>query len=309
MTRVNMLKVVALSALLATALITGCSENECSQPDGCVPDPALGNIWPNEDQATWTYDYVHRWWDSPGFTIYDDIDSVPPAPSLDDIAALLDAHPIGDSPQSEEGIYRLKFDGDTTTGPGVTAQNLTRMLVTEDCFDLLASEPAPRGAFLERFSPALTDTFDVLPDYPMFLRGGAWEKTGEAIVAYGAIDTLPNWKFLEANLAVGHEFTFEIISGGPLLHCRILRRLDFESGIGVLEKAIECLYMVDSGVLTFASEYGPIGWTRFFDYGIVVYAPTVGPVYSYERLLVQPGDTPSAGAAEITVSLIGASTP
>jgi hypothetical protein len=309
MTKVDMLRVVVLSALLATALIMGCSESECPGPDCGIPDPALSNIWPNEDQTAWTYDYVRRSWDWPGLAMYDDIDSVPPSPSLDDIVALLDAHPIGAHPESEEGIYRLRFDGDTTTGPGVTAQNLTRMLLTEDGPGHLAGTPVRRETFLERFTPTRTDTFDVLPNYPTFLHGGAWEKTGEEIVTYGAFDTLPHWKFLEANLAVGHEFTHEIFSGGPVLHCRILRRVDFETEIGVFEKAIECLYMVDSGILTFMGEYGPIGWSRFFEYGTVVYAPTVGPVYSYERLFVQPGDPPDAGFADVTVSLIGASTP
>jgi hypothetical protein len=38
--------------------------------------------------------------------------------------------------------------------------------------------------------------------------------------------------------------------------------------------------------------------------GRVVYAPTVGPVYSYERLGVEPGETLSAGLADFTEQLV-----
>jgi hypothetical protein len=277
----------------------------------------LDNIWPNADLTAWRYDYVLRTWDSPGLTVYGDLDSVPPAPTMDEIEALLVDHPIGDNPESLEGIYSLTFDGDITTGPGVTAQNLSEVLVTEDGPGLVAGGVSGGSAALRRLASHLPDaywhtgsidTFETLPVYPLFVHGGAWEKTNEWIVTYGELSTLPRWKFLEADLEVGHEFTFELIPFGTdeaFLHCRILRQLSFETQTRVFEKAIECLYLLDTGILSVTDVGGePIGWTRSVDYGVVVYAPTVGPVYSYRRMLVQPGDQPSTGAGDVTINLI-----
>jgi hypothetical protein len=306
MANVDLVKAAVLSGLLATALIIGCSENECPEPYCCIPDPTLDNVWPNGDQTAWTYEYVLRTWDFPELTEYDDIDSVPPAPTMDEIEDLLGNHPIGDNPESVEGIYRLKFDGDTTTAAGVTAQYLTEMLVTDDG---LCLTEGGRTRAAGHWHPAAVGDFDTIPPHPLFLRGGVWEKTSGWIGTYGELDTLPDWKFLEANLTAGHEFTFELPWGDAVLHCRILRRVDFATEIGVFEKAIECLYLLDPGILTFVGEFGdPYGWARTVDYGVVVYAPTVGPVYSYRRMFVQPGDPPSAGAGEVTLSLIAATT-
>jgi hypothetical protein len=251
---------------------------------------------------------------------------------LDEAEDLLDSHPIGENPESTDGVYSLKFDGQITTLSGVTAQNLSEMLATEkDRPGLLAGAPKRGDALLRRLAlarpdlkdriaaqaggpwhTALDDTFEIIPPDPLLLHGYAWEKTGEWIGTYGDLDTLLAWKYLEANLEVEHEFTHQLvpaIADDAFLHCRILSQLDFETDVGVFEKAIECLYVVDYGIWTIPGVGGKtIGWSRTIDYGVVVYAPTVGPIYSYERLLVHPSDSWNTGDGEITLDLIGATT-
>jgi hypothetical protein len=301
-------RLIVLSGIVVTVLVTGCSENECPEPYCCIPDPALDNIWPNRDKLAWTYEYLCRTWDSPGPTVYDDIDSVPPAPTMDEVVELLADHPIGDNPDSIRGDYRLKFDGDITTAAGVTAQNLTEMLITDDGVGFPEGRHVGPYGYLRSAS---LDTFITVSILPGFLHGGAWEKTDEWIATYveeGDYDTLPNWKFLDADLEVGHEFTHELTLGDGVLSCRILRQTEFETQAGIFEKAIECLYLFDPGILAYTTEYDTTGWARPFEYGVVVYAPTVGPVYCYRRMYIDPGDPPGPGAGEVTVDLMAATT-
>ena len=68
---------------------------------------------------------------------------------------------------------------------------------------------------------------------------------------------------------------------------------------------LECLYVIDYGVMEYRNELGdPLGYVRFFDYGTVIYAPGVGPVYSYERWMVEPGDPITTGLGDLTISLV-----
>ena len=47
---------------------------------------------------------------------------------------------------------------------------------------------------------------------------------------------------------------------------------------------------------------------RNFDYGMVVYAPTVGPIYDYERCIVFVGDPDYLRIGDVTLGLTAAST-
>jgi hypothetical protein len=148
-----------------------------------------------------------------------------------------------------------------------------------------------------------------LPD-PVLLHGYAWRKSDSWIGTYGDLDTLLAWKFLESPLIPAHEFTFRLVpslADDVFEHCRILRMLSFQTEAGVFRNAIECLYVIDYGILSWSNMENPeIGYSRAFDYGTVVYAPTVGPVYCYERKFVEPGDPLTLGAGDLELSLIAA---
>jgi hypothetical protein len=156
---------------------------------------------------------------------------------------------------------------------------------------------------------AAIDSFERVSRNPLLLHGYAWRKTDTWIGTYGDIDTLLAWKFLEWPLTSGHEFTHQLVPGladDVFEHCRILPSLSVQTEAGLFCRTIECLYVIDYGVLCETDlEGNPIGYLRFFDYGTVVYAPTVGPVYSYERMLVEPGDPLTTGLGDLTLSLVG----
>jgi hypothetical protein len=120
------------------------------------------------------------------------------------------------------------------------------------------------------------------------------------------------WKFLTSNLFTGSEFSYQLMPNFAedlVLHCRVYRRLTVTTDAGTFLNALDCLYILDYGITTVTDVYGdPKGYIRTYDYGRVIYAPTVGPVYSYERWGVDPGNPPSEGFLDITVRLTGSST-
>jgi hypothetical protein len=142
---------------------------------------------------------------------------------------------------------------------------------------------------------------------PMFIHGYAWRKTEEWIGTFGDVDTLLAWKFLESNLEPCHEFTHQLVPGladDVFLHCRILRQVVFRTKAGVFNNATECLYVLDYGIWEETDFTGtPVGWSRNVDCGIVVYAPTIGPLYDYERIWPIVGEPGDPGFGDVTVSL------
>jgi hypothetical protein len=241
------------------------------------------------------------------------------------VATLLDDPPRAGAPTTH-GIYRLQFDGMLTTMSGATGQNLV------ETFEAVppakparpASAARPNAAFLARLLRARPDLQDRIAgaapgasDSPMdtpqllllFLDGGAWVKSDQWIGAYGDLDTLLAWKYLESDLSPGHEFSHQLvpkIASDVFLHGRVQRRLTWNTEVGTHENALECLYLIDYGVSTATDQDGlPIGFFRDIDYGAVVYAPEVGPVYCYERVLVTVGDTLGPGLGDARLQLVG----
>jgi hypothetical protein len=327
----------ALALLLAIGLVLGgCSEDECTCVKCCVPDPTLANIWPNEDGTWWNYDYESRFLDSITLTVYESEDDVPAAPSLDEIETLLNTVTLPDTGETGAGIYALVFDGLTTTGPGVTAQKLVESL-SQVGGDLTGSGNSAGDPLLRRLTIARPDLVNAivgegvrpggtragseagvlsisgnqLLTEPLLIHGGAWEKTTEWIGTYGDVDTVLAWKFLETDLAPGHGFRHQLLSSvasDVFLDARILRHRTFRTSAGTFVKTIECLYRIDYGIMEVLDMDIPgKGYVRAFGYGVVVYAPTLGPVYCHERPIVDTGKPANIGIGYITVDLIGTS--
>ena len=330
-----------LLLLVSGTLLFACGDHECG-PACHRPEPTVENLWPNQDGTFWTYDYTWRAWDSE-VNYYADEDSLPPLPSMDEIENLLRNHPIGDNPDTVTGVYKLEFSGQTTTGSGVTAQNLEQTVIPTRGCGLLTRADTPHPGFLERLRlvrpdlrpgidahlPALVpsslghlvrgdaygkerDPSHTLrltdPPSPGLIHGGAWEKTHEWIGTYGDLDTLLAWKFLEADLASNHEFTHQLVpslADDVFLHCRVLGKTVLRTSAGDFWKALECIYLVDYGPANIDPPGGTERWQHFYDYGRVVYVPDLGPVHSYERVLIAVGKTVGAVYGDITVELAG----
>ncbi len=328
---------LAFLLILFIAVMAGCNnEKNLVCPDRCdpvVPDPDIQNIWPNEDGTSWHYDIVQRNWGIPDMVYWPAEQDVPPPPSLSSLALIIDSHPTGANPDTVSGIYKLAFDGMMTTESGASGQKVVKTLYVEDDGEYaLGAERTGKASFLKRLLVARPDLKSKIMPYieddsgisvssttnrrpveadplfwPLFLNGYCWVKTDDYIGGYGDLDQLLAWKFLESNLLPGHEFTHQLVpelADDVFLHCRVLRRFDLETVMGI-KGAVECLYLVDFGVWEGTDGGGSLGYSRFFDYGTIIYAAETGPVSSYERSLVQPGDPITTGISDMAITFIG----
>ena len=324
--------------LLALSLALGCSERGTpgdrteatsdglrlavlapGQPGG--PPASLRNVWPNEDGRAWTYRLDQLAWDLVTPPVFATLQEVPPV-TLDVAAALLGNHPTGPNPISEAAGYRMQFLGTKTTLSGAVGQNLQT-----EVFDVAtaSASPArliPRGArfwrslalarpdlaprIAARWPDAvrLTSSAEAMDvDPPLFLFGYAWEKTREYIGSYGDLNTLLSWKYLEADLEPGHEFTIQLVpdlADDVFLHARVLSERTATTVLGDHPHSIDVLYVVDYGVSAQTDEDGNLmGYTHPFDYGTIAYAPRVGPIATYERNLVYIGEPLHPGYREL----------
>jgi len=332
--RRNATAAALVAALTLAAMWSGCSDDDIVFCQGHIPDATLENIWPNADSTYWEYRVTVRIWhdlQGPGVcdSLYETPAEVPPAPSLDDVEKLLAHHDTGDSAEIEIATYRMEFAGDTTSSQGVAGQNLRESVSYDDGRRVL-ERGATADPLLERLWLARPDLRRVIENQlgwgppsasgrvadlnpavaagcfeypcPLLIHGGVWRKTEQFIGTYADLDTLLSWKFLEADLGEGHEFTHQLVpslAGDVFLHCRVagVRRAPAEKC--VYRRALDCVYLVDYGVYEY---HGPgpgvQGYCRSFDYGRVLYVPEVGPVSVYERMLVSAGDPPGKGIGD-----------
>lgn len=324
--------------LIVLSLVLGCSERVVpgdrseaasdglrlavlapGQPGG--PPASLRNVWPNEDGRAWTYRLDQLAWDPVPPPVFATKQEVPPV-TLDLVAALLGNHPPGPNPVSEAAGYRMQFLGTKTTQSGAVGQNLqTEILdvaMTSASPARLEQGGAPFWRSLARARPDLapriaarwpdpvrltssTGAMDVDP--PLFLFGYAWEKTREYIGSYGDLNTLLAWKYLEADLEPGHEFTIQLVpdlADDVFLHVRVLSERTAATVLGDHPHSIDVLYLVDYGVSEQTDPDGNVtGYSHPFDYGTITYAPRVGPIATYERNLVYSGEPLHPGYREL----------
>jgi len=304
---------VFLSLLLL--FTAGCSDDDdCVQcPADLFPNPTIENIWPNADQRTWTYTYQSREWEGE-VTVYLTPEDVPdvPLPSWTEVFNLVQARTPVTPFVPAETEYRLRFDGMTTTGPGVTAQNLVDELLLIGSASGTATRRQPLLDLIlhpqSRLENLAARQSTQEPPWPLLLHGGAWEKTASHLGMYGELDTNLAWLFLTSNLSPGSEFSLPLVpsvADDAMLYGRVHRRVAVETEIGTFAKALDCLYIIYFGVAEMRDTGGQLlGYVRTFDYGRVIYAPTIGPVYSYEKWGVEPGNPPSSGFGDIELELI-----
>lgn len=280
-----------LSATFLTLLLAGCGGEptpyeptagadlgpDAATPAGAVAQAGLDAFWPSEDGRSWRYTIL-RYAPAAGGNMYGPPLSmdplVPAAPSPEAVVPYLHMTARGSrSPAMaipadwvrDEGTYTLTFTGTVTAPSGATFHNLTGVVDY--------AQPA-----------AGTWVYGL----PRFLHGGSWERTD----AY--IGTAPEphmdglaWKFLDAELKPGSEFTFVMSRPGEperLLRALVLPR-NLQDRLSAYKGEIEVVYVADYGVRQWYSDPPPTFplYYRAFEYGSVTYAPGVGPVRLIEH--------------------------
>jgi hypothetical protein len=324
MTRTRIAPALGLSAawLLPLAL-SGCHESVVSPPGD--PSITLSAMWPNDDGRWWRYRVVERSWDDNAWTTYPSPGAVPPAPTMSEVAALLDNPPAAVPTRVDSSRYELRFSGTITTLSGVTRQNLLETWILPNgpagarsgqaafLSQLAKARPDLRARIRARFASLapVEDTLHFIYASDL-LHGYAWEKTPQWIGTYGDLDTLLAWKYLTSRLSPGSEFTHQLVpalTSDVWLHGRILEPRTVRTAAGTFTNAVVCAYLIDFGVTTVTDDSGnPTGYTRQFSFGYVAYVPYVGPVACYERRMLAVGGI-SLGWGDVTLDLTARSLP
>lgn len=285
---------------VSAVLLAACSDDDCVQCPGRSAEPTLANIWPHADGNTWIYDLdysVHAGLPLPG--------EGEPLPSLAELHEAL-AQPVGTALLDEDrGLYRTRLEGEVTTESGVTAQNLVGTFYSAITGATARAEPAAllrliararpdlRAAILAR-DPEVAARAQSLADAatPYFLGGYAFAAEEDGYFGYGDLDTEHSWIYLQGDLAVGSQFSLQLIpdlADDVWLHGRVWSIEDRSLGGALYRNALECMYLVDLGVQTLTDEGGnPIGTSHAYIYGATTFAPGVGPVASRERWVLGP---------------------
>jgi hypothetical protein len=132
-----------------------------------------------------------------------------------------------------------------------------------------------------------------------------WEKTDDWIGAYGDVDTLLSWIYLKPDLAPEATFTFQPRSGW-VITAWVVSWDVVDTPVGSFENAVEVIYRMDWGITCATTVFDPEphGCYRVYLVGRVIYAPTIGPVYLYERSPAA-GDPRGWGWGDVTLELVG----
>jgi len=267
--------------------------------------PSLSEVWPNDDGRSWTYSSVSRTWDPPTLVYFPTVASVPSV-TFDTVAAVFASRPVGANPQVSTTQFVLRFNGTQLLGSGLVAQ------VLEGIVPPLASGARSYAPPSLAMGPAGLGIGPPSPSFngpARFLHPGYWRRNSDWIATHDPVttDTLPNWKYLEADLSPGHEFVSQIVpnlSPDVLLHARVVRLLTVLTPTGAVARGIEVQYFIDWGISVVTDDNGGfLGFQRPFSCASVQYAPGVGPVSDDERSLLYAGRSRAPGAGDVRLTL------
>jgi len=272
----------------------------CDDEDTCNcllrgdPTPRLDNVWPREDGRQWTYDFTATSW-------IDETTAPMDSFTIDDVDSLLMIAPGAPAGlQDEAGLWRLQFTGTGTTDSGVEGQLLAGTYFVDDR-PVRRIAPGEPLDFVRRLVPPQRATASELLARRVYGPGGLlmagdaiFEFDDEFIGTYSDVDQSIGWKYLEANLEVGHTFTMQLVpdlAEDVFLHVRVRAVRDLVTSYGIFPNTVSVDYLIDQGMQTITNEIGQaIGQSRAYTLGRIEYAPEVGPVYCIERAILPKVD-------------------
>lgn len=248
--------VVPLAFVLAVMII-GCSGDDPTEPSGGLA-PTFDNIWPAALGDYWTYDLEERRY-SVDVASYERLEDVPPLPTMEELYAELQLDGPGTLLRTDEGTLRWQIMADATVTPDSTVLSVSRQI------EATVGYPSP----------------------PYGLRmGPIWTRSGNSIASYYESGA-SKWLHLEGSLESGYSFVstpFGLVRAS--LTTSVWRIRPFSVAGREYPRCVECFYVLDLGISTDSDEGGNItGYWRSYEYGVIVYAPEIGPVYCRAKFL------------------------
>jgi len=216
--------------------------------------------------------------------------------------------------ETVENQIRLFFDGTAVAPDGIQAQYLHQQLlsgpavqvtldgatggaafaaVTNDPFlrHLWTARPDLRAKILQAMGVAPCPDNAPPGAYAVLLGGEfAWLKTAGEIAAWRCnLANTRSWQWLVSNLTIGNTFTLQLIpdvANNVFLHGTIAAIEPATVPAGTYAGCVRVDYVIDYGTSECTDEGGtPSGSSRSETRGYIRYAPTVGPVESFEEFI------------------------
>lgn len=238
-------------------MLAGCGGDTPSKPRNAAA-PSFENIWPAAVGNHWTYDVVTGTV-AGSTTLYATASEVPPIPEMESLYASLASMPIGSAVSPEHGTFHLRFAEDMSP-----SLDILTMRLANETIDISGS-----------------------PNPPTPLSAGLFWIRSSNRIAY-SLGGQTGWVLLDESLAAGHQFvlTYSVTTE---LATRIWRTLAYTALGTEYSNCIECFYVLDMGVRRVGTAEETQGYYREYSYGVVVYAPELGPVYCHEMNMMGRG--------------------
>jgi hypothetical protein len=303
-------------AAAVVVLVPACNDDDCPTCPGATPRPTMANIWPHADGTAWTFEGAARRSEVPLPVKAAEV------PTMDELHAAL-AEPIpGIVTDVLEGLYRMELDGMITTESGATGQKVVQTFFQEE--DPSSAGVDPLLALVARARPDLRPAiaarcgleakdFGEVSQGPYFLGGYCFSAEEDGYYGYGDIDQDHSWVYLAEGVAVGTEFSLQLVPAladdvwltGKVwsLGDRTVSGVDYAN-------VLEVMYLVDMGMTTVTDETGNlVGTMHPYIYGHSFFVPDLGPVAGVERRVLpplEPGEkSPGAEYYEYEMDLVG----
>jgi hypothetical protein len=247
---------------------------------------------------------------------------------MDTVATVLAIRRAGAHPLADTSHVQLQFNGTMTIAVSAALPAGIEVQVLEGISAPWSTAPAVRGSMPPRW---LADLAVARPDLrgrlaastlsehdrviaasgePMFIHSGLWRRTAEWIGGYHAAttETLPDWKFLEADQAPGHRFFVQLLpdlAPDVILYGQVARQFAVRTVDGTIVNAVEVHYYVDYGISAQRDDQGNfLGLSRQFSCGSVIYEPGIGPTRDDERRLLFAGAALRPGAGDLLLDQV-----
>ena len=246
-------RIVWLAAcVLAAVSLMGCGDDDpVVAPNNA--EPSFDNIWPAAIGNHWAYNIVDYAIPRSN-ALYATAAEVPAPPSMEELYSALMGKQAYNDPEIYRGTFHLRFSEDISQSPELVVLRLNNETVD------IAGNPYPPS--------------------PLWL-GQVWVRSATRI-AYSAAGTT-GWVHLDGALTPDHEFSVELPAiVATQLTTRVWRNIKYDALGTVYANCIECFYVLDEGVRREGTAYETQGYYREYAYGVVVYAPELGPVYCHE---------------------------
>lgn len=236
---------------------TGCSDDEPTQPQD-LTNPTFTNIWPASVGTHMVFELHNQTFHFQEGT-FETPDDIPEIPSMETLYAQLQDDNWGDPASIDQSLFNLKFIDDQSN-----VDDTIKLAVSEwyDHIEGRAFVPSPLKIMYH------------------------WTQSVDRISS--TLGDLTYWLHLDSSLIPGQNFSAEIVGTEEThLDSRIWKIRSF-SNMNINHPAcVECFYVVDMGIQTVRDYYGAIlGYYHPYSFGVVIYAPGVGPVFCQEKIML-----------------------